>query len=85
MGLPILVRRSQPCTWDSGRLSRPAVVLPLKTNSELLDENPQWTFARRDGGAMEVGVHSGAHFQLIRPDGSANHSISRCPNEIEML
>ncbi len=46
LGLPrlrldrlIVVRRSQPCARDSGRLSRPALVLPL-TNPELLDENP---------------------------------------------
>ena len=34
---------------------------------------------------MEVGVHSGAHFQLIRQDESASHSTSRGPNEIEIL
>jgi hypothetical protein len=26
------------------------------------------TIARSKGGAMEVGVHSGAHFQVVTPD-----------------
>jgi hypothetical protein len=46
---------------------------------------PHSTLRSRSGGAMEVGVHSDAHFQLIRQNGSASHSTSRGPNEIEML
>ncbi len=36
-----MVRCSQPCARDSGRLSRASLVLPLTTNPELPDENPK--------------------------------------------